>query len=110
MTIKLAIVAVFTCAACHAGETEPPQRVNIEVTGSPQCLASVVGLLDLPAATMPVWSGRFGRMEFGPVEATGFSGVVGLLRTTKCVQAIRQRPCATRLSDLDTCNAPKRRS
>jgi hypothetical protein len=100
MTLKRSTVALFTCAACHAGETEPPQRVNIEVTGSPQCLANVAGRLDLPAVTMPVWSGRLGRLEFGPVEATGFSKVVGLLRTTKCVQAIRQQPCATGLSDF----------
>jgi hypothetical protein len=63
MTPKLVTVALFTCAAFLVGETEPPQRVNIEVTGSPQCLANVAGRLDLPAVTMPIWSGSLGRME-----------------------------------------------
>ena len=110
MTLKLATVVLLACAACHSDETKPPQRVNIEVTGSPECLGSVVGRLDLPAVTMPVWSNDRGTMEFGPFEAAEFSKAVKRLRTTKCVQAIRQRPCANGLSDVDMCHAPERRS
>ena len=110
MRLKLATFVLLACAACHKGETEPPQQVNIEVTGSPECLGNVVGRIGLPAVTMPIWSNNRGAMEFGPFQATAFSNVVKRLRTTKCVQAIRQRPCANGLSDVDMCNAPERLS
>ena len=110
MTLKLATVVLLACTACHRDETETPQRLNIEVTGSPECLGLATGRLGLPAATMPVWSNGRGTMEFGPFEATQFSKVVKQLHATRCVQAIRQRPCANGLSDIDMCNAPARRS
>ena len=105
MKLKLATVALLACASCHERETKSPQRVNIEVTGSPECLGSTIGRLDLPAATMPVWSAHLGTMELGPFDATEFPKAVKQLRTTKCVRAIQQRPCATPMTDVGTCNA-----
>ena len=110
MMLKLATIVLLACAACHSNETKPPQRINVEVTGSPECLGRATGRLGLPAVTMPVWSNDHGTMEFGPFEATKFSEVVKRLQATKCVQAIRQRPCANGLSDVDMCDAPERRN
>lgn len=108
MKHKLAAVTLLTFAACDRGEIEPPQRVNIEVTGSPECLARVFNRIGLSAATMPVWSDHIGAMEFGPVETIKVSKAVDRLRTTKCIQSIKQRPCANPLSDVDKCNARER--
>ena len=105
MKLKLATVALLACAACHERETKSAQRLNIEVIGSPECLGSTVGRLDLPAATMPIWSDHLGSMELGPFDAVEYPKVVKQLRTTKCVRAIRQRPCATPMTDVGTCNA-----
>lgn len=110
MKHKLAAVTLLTFAACDRGKIEPPQRVNIEVTGSPECLARVVNRIGLSAATMPLWSDHIGTMEFGPVEAVMVPKAVDRLRTTKCMQSIKQRPCANPLSDVDICNARERHS
>lgn len=106
MRLQVATAALLACAACDRGATEPPKRVNIEVTGSAECLGSLVSDLDLRMATTPVFTDNIGRMEFGPIEATEFPKVVDRLRAAKCVQVIRQLPCTTPLSDIDWCNAP----
>ena len=106
MKLKLATVVLLACAACHERETKSPQRVNIEVIGSPECLGSTIGRLGFPAATMPVWSAHIGTMELGPFDTLEFPRVVKQLRTMKCVRAIRQRPCATPMTDVETCSAP----
>lgn len=110
MRIQVLLVVLLACAGCGRAVTQPPKRVNIEVTGSAQCLGNIAADLGLSTATMPVFTNQVGRVEFGPVEATEFSKLVDQIRAAKCVQAIQQRPCATPLSDADTCNAPALRA
>lgn len=108
MRLKVEIVALLACASCDGGESAPRKRVTIEIAGGAQCLGSMTGALDLPAATMPVWTNHLGRIELGPFGAAELPGVINRLQAMKCVQAIRQRPCATPLTDIDRCSAPSR--
>jgi hypothetical protein len=103
--------ALLTTGACTGAEITTPERINIEVTGSAECLATAnVTLMDygVDAATMPEWEQGIGKMEFGPIEVKRVPEVRRRLSAAACVRAIRQRPCSTPLTDVDFCNAPQR--
>lgn len=107
-----ALSITLACAGCDQVEKAPPsQRLNIELTGTPECLAHVgidlLSDLQISPATMPVWSTRIGRQEFGPVEVSELPAVKRKLRSSACLRAIRQRPCATPLTDVAFCLDPR---
>jgi hypothetical protein len=110
MKLKLVTLTFLTLASCHKEEARPPQRVNIEVTGSPECLAEVVGSTELPTATFIVWTDNVGKMEFGPVESSKASKAMDQLRATKCIKTVRRRPCRIQTTDADACPIPERHS
>ncbi len=114
MTWRLgfALSIMLACAGCDQVESAPPpQRLNIELTGTPECLAHVgidlLSDLQISPATMPVWSTGIGRQEFGPVEVGELPAVKRKLRSSACLKAIRQRPCATPLTDVAVCLDPR---
>lgn len=87
-----------------------PERVNLEVSGSPECLALAVHAMDeidVSFATAPVFSNAVGQMQFGPVEGEQLQAANLKLQELSCVRAIRQRPCATPTTDVNWCDAPK---
>ncbi len=103
---------MLACAGCDQAETAPPpQRLNIELTGPPECLAHVgidlLSDLHISPATMPVWSTGIGRQEFGPVEVGELPAVKRKLRSSSCLKAIRRRPCSTPLTDVAFCLDPR---
>ena len=103
--------AVLLTSACTGAEVSTPERINIEVTGSPECLSTAYATLDdhgVGAATVPVWARGIGKIEFGPIEIHRAPEVRSWLSAAACVEAVRQRPCSTPLTDVDFCNAPKR--
>jgi hypothetical protein len=112
MTLRHAFALILTsaAAACHGGANgkPPPEQVNLELTGTPECLAdAMVKLhveLQVPFATLPVWSkDQIGRQEFGPIETKDLRRVREGLRSITCLRQIRQRPCATPLTDVVFC-------
>ncbi|QAY78162.1 hypothetical protein [Sphingosinicella sp. BN140058] len=111
MTPRWIWTAALLTSACTDGEVGTPERINVEVTGSPECLSTVYASLNdhgIAAATMPAWEKGIGKMEFGTIEIHRAPEVRSWLTTAACVRAIRQRPCSTPLTDVDFCNAPKR--
>lgn len=97
-------LACTSCASPDSLAQEQSDRVNLEVTGSPERLARSAGYLDLPMATMPAWKGHVGRMELGPVERASVPRVVREVRKVGCVTSIRERPCRTPLTDVASCS------
>jgi hypothetical protein len=109
MRLVVAIAGLLACVSCTPSKSEQvdiPKRVNLEVVGSPDCLAKVTASLGLPIATLPVWKKLVGRMELGPIDATELKRVIGRLRETGCARTFRVRACRTTTGDLDLCNVP----
>jgi len=107
--VSFAVGASLAIAGCDQVKTTPsPKQLNIELMGTPECLAEVTnGLtadLDIPPATMPIWSkSQIGVMEFGPIDVSELPAVRQRLRKFACVQRVRQRPCSTPLTDVVFC-------
>jgi hypothetical protein len=108
--VRVSSLALLVTAACSRAPVEPaPQRINVEATGSSECLAEVTGALSdlhIAVAVMPVWQDDVGRMEFGPIELDQLNQVDRKLRAISCIQSFRQRACSTPNTDVDFCNAP----
>ena len=105
------VFAVLACTACTGANEAPPTLTNIEVTGSPECLAKVVHIFDnhgVGAATMPKWANGLGSMEFGPIEVATVPQARSWVRVAECVRAVRQRPCSAPNTDVALCGASKR--
>ena len=102
------VLMLLLAAGCHSADkiSMERQKVNIEVTGTPECLARVVKQMVDRGSGVPVlpkWSGGIGSMEVGPVEARQYNETVNALGALACVKAVRSRPCATPNSDLKVC-------
>lgn len=84
-----------TFCDCHELPIErAPERVNVEVTASPECLATATTALgdidmNIAVAVMPVWRDGTGRMEFGPVGPAKLSQVETKLDAISCIRSIR---------------------
>jgi hypothetical protein len=105
---RIILVGLLLNAGCHpSGTTRTVQnKVNIEVAGTPDCLAEVVKQTTERGIGVPVWpkwSAGLGAMEIGPVEASQYGEVAKSLKSLGCVKAVRPRPCATPNSDLKVC-------
>lgn len=109
---SICIVTLFAAGACKENQKPYPERLNIEVTGFPQCLGQMVvwfGDYDIPAVTMPKWrNDHIGTMEFGPVDVVKLTHVERSLNAVTCVRALRRRPCSSPLTDVEQCTASAR--
>ena len=94
-------------AACqNSPPVKPKQLLNIEFTGSPECLAGITGKLldmDVDLARAPVWSKNICKMEMGPIDRSKLPTVIATIGEQACAKDVRTRPCATPLSDLLIC-------
>ncbi len=108
VSCAITVLILLLATGCHSADEIPAarQKVNIEVTGTSECLAQVVNLMadrGGEVAVLPKWSGGVGQMEVGPVEARQYNEVSKAVRAQTCVKAVRSRPCATPHSDLNVC-------
>lgn len=108
MSCAIAVLMLLLAAGCHSADeiSTGRQKVNIEVAGTPECLAQVVKQMadtGIGVPVLPKWSGGVGSMEVGPVEGRKYNEVVKALGALTCVKAVRSRPCATPSSDLKVC-------
>jgi hypothetical protein len=99
----------FLCAlaACQdSPPVEPKQLLNVELTGSPECLAGIMSKLldiDVGLARGPVWSKGRGKMEVGPIDQSKLPTVIATISEQTCARDVRRRPCATPSSDVQIC-------
>lgn len=105
-TFLIAICA--TVAGCDRHRPPVvPERFNVEISGSPECLAIVSGsLMDfgISSATIPEWSRPgFGSQQFGPVEVQDYAAVKKMLKGKICLKGARTKPCSTPLTDVRWC-------
>ena len=103
--LALGLLLATSCAP--SGETQIVEKlINVEVAGTPQCLAQVVNLAadqDISLAVLPRWSGGKGLIEIGPLVAQRYGDVANSLNLLGCVKNVRPRPCSTPNSDLKVC-------
>lgn len=94
-------------AACqNSPPVKPKQLLNIEFTGSPECLAGITSKLldmDVGLARAPVWSKGVGKMEMGPTDRSKLPAVIATINEQACAKDVQTRPCATPLSDVVIC-------
>lgn len=108
--MKAAPLCIFgILAAC---QSDPPSThkhlLNLEVTGSAECLGEVVSALldtDVGLAHEPVWSNGIGRMEVGPIDRSKLQAVTAKISERGCAKDVRIRPCSTPNSDLEICGS-----
>lgn len=91
----LAAVLLLLPVACGGAAPEVPKRINIAVTGTPQCLADAMHALgdNVGLARMPDWKGGIGTMEFGPFQERDYIELASRLRQRSCIHRFEQRPC-----------------
>ena len=98
---------LLACAACGDRSKPPgPRSFNLEVTGSPTCLASVTVALTkhhIGLAEGPVWRDHVGTMEVGPIETERFSEISRFIASAKCVARVRRRACSASYTDIQVC-------
>jgi hypothetical protein len=81
-------------------------NVNVQVVGTPECLGEVTTKLSengIKMAHVPIWTGKTGRIEFGPVPLVNFDQVSEAIQNQACVVSVKQRPCSTPLTDVNFC-------
>jgi hypothetical protein len=89
-------------------EKDVPQRVNLEVAGSPTCLGDAMLAMGVAKRDTKIsdLSATFGKVEFSAIPLTELDSEKMKLRALKCVRYLKVRPCRPLLSDLDWCHAP----
>lgn len=102
------MLVLLSAAGCSPADkiSADQQKVNIEVTGTPECLAQVIKPMadrGIGVPVLPKWSGGIGSMEIGPVENQRYDQTVEALKALTCIKSVRRRPCATPNSDLKVC-------
>ena len=107
---RLLLTILVACTACDKGQKPTPERMNLSVSGSPECLAEVYVRINKYArdGSAPVWakSGGTGEIEFGALDQSRFEEVRDELRPLSCVRRIQKLPCSMLSSDVNFCRAP----
>jgi hypothetical protein len=99
------VAALLALVGACKGQ-QPPQKINIEVVGTPECLGAVTKIMadtNIGVARIPEWVNGVGTMEIGPIASADYGSTVKIVRSRSCAKAIRSRPCATPDSDINVC-------
>lgn len=106
MKRSLPCVAALLALVGACKDQQPPQKINIEVVGTPECLGAVTRIMadtNIGFARIPEWVNGTGTMEIGPIASADYGSTVKIVRSQSCAKAIRSRPCATPYSDINVC-------
>lgn len=104
---------IWLNGGCERADPQPfAERLNLEISGTPECLAKAIAPLSELGIGMIAGPEKWNANHIGTMEVGQMSRAISLraidrIEALQCIRSIKQVPCRS-ATDLDFCKTPRR--
>lgn len=109
-TLGLAVLCPLFSVACFEDKPPVPQRTNLEITGSSECLGKAISTSWDYARdwSAPEWGrNHIGKFEAAEIKISEIREMTDKLHALQCDLKIKRLPCRPVASDVNYCSSPE---